>query len=331
MQGSSRQFEVLIPNDALRERFLTQVQGEDLQAKQKVLEAAIDEAAAWCKQFSTITNPTMIPPIALLGSIQFPDLSSDRLATIVELISWVYAFDDFIDMRERTVADISQVAHECFLAGAFDHRFQSTNGQYACALSSIRERLTSWQLFRPLEGAWVMCLSRLIDGLMIQGKAARLHLYVFGAESIEQYLLFSSHGIGFPLLTATGLMGFKNPDALQVLPQLLALAEQCGIMTRLANDLRSFQQDLVDGSLNVLSLTGIAGHGVPVADWSKARATVLNRMREARTKGCTIAGELGEFEGVGMRFLRTADFAVEIFREGDLRSWATGHTQVEGD
>lgn len=315
----------LIPSRQLRQRFVTLLAPDDIRAVEQTLGQCIAEARDWCTAHSEIINPTMVVPISLLAFLEFPDLSPRRLSTMVELISWVYAFDDFVDVPDRSMVQISEVTTEAVLIVGLSSPAREVKTDYGRALLDIRDTVVRWSLASELYGVWSMCLLRLIEGIIVQGKAAPLRQLSSPIGSLDRYLFFASHGIGFPLLTVSGLMASSDIAPLAVLSRLLMLAEGCGAMIRLANDVRSFEHELVDGSLNGLSL--VMEHDPPAASGDNqapaaARLAVVRRIKEHEAQASLLVDALGEFAPLGSRLLRTARFAVDIFLAGDLRTWS---------
>jgi hypothetical protein len=162
----SDQFKALLTDPALQERFLPPMTIEEIAAVERLLDPVVEEAERWCELYSEIANRTMVVPISLLAIVQFPDLPADRLATIVKLISWVYAFDDFVDVPERSTSELAPVAEECQLLAAFDDGISGTT-VWRCYLRS--NEIESWPNYLRLHSVWATCLSRLVEAIVIQG------------------------------------------------------------------------------------------------------------------------------------------------------------------
>jgi hypothetical protein len=108
---------------------------------------------------------------------------------------------------------------------------------------------------------------------------------------------------------------------------LALLAEQCAMVVRLQNDLRTYQRERAEGVINAVALQAqeilAAGY---TSDKSKAEVeavtTVGKRLLNEQLAMRELAQQIHTATHIERRFVRGTDFTVAMYLAGDLRNWA---------
>lgn len=317
----------------LSEAFLPRMTVEEEAAIAKLLEAVVSDAQQWCDRW-TLFNRGPILPLALLTCVQFPHLSGAQVGLRVRSSLWIYALDDLIDGENVADGELEALLAQCLDVARFG-RACSGMHELAASLSRLRDEFSAQPLWDAVFRAWVMSLGLLFDGMMRE-RVARQELRTGGCLmnplSVDDYLSFAAHSIGLPHQWVAGLAMESDARIPRDLPSLVALAEQCGMAMRLANDGATWDREESEGGVNAVRLErGSYDPAVsPRLALLLARRRVRNRMGRELQACRDLASSIHGSHSVANRFVRATEFGVELYARQDLRTWAGSLTRALG-
>lgn len=309
----------------LDEAFFPRVTDEEEAAIATLLDSVVSDAQEWCDGW-TLFNRGPILPLALLNCVHFPHLSSAQVGLQVRSSLWIYALDDHIDDGDIADGELEDLLAECLDVARFG-RVRSGMHDLPMSLSRLRDDLSEQPLWDAVFPAWVTSLTLLVDGMMRE-HAARQQLHNDGCLvtplSVDDYLSFAAHSIGLPHQWVAGLA--MEPDACirDDLASLVALAEQCGMAMRLANDSATWDREESEGGVNAVRLERWSYDPAvsPRLALLLARRRVHNRMGRELQACRDLAASIRGSSSVANRFVRATEFGVDLYARHDLRTWA---------
>ena len=324
----SERFKALLADPALREQFLPTMTPEEITAVERLLDTVVAEAERWCAEFDILPTQ-LILPTAVATIIELCDLPASAIAVRVVETLWIAAFDDVLDSRVHE-DDIAALLRSCSDASLGLAAQGNATNQHALALWKIRNVLASRPAWQAMTTHWVASLLRLIDGMFYQYSIARLSVApaTFANIPLASYLHYAKHTLGFPHLLITSLI---LRDFVMTEPSfsfLVTLADQCGAVMRLANDLATFQREASEGTLNAIVLIAAQiEKATPRLPRKSARELAIaetRRMLQRETdEAHRMCQRLQTETHVARQFVRGMDFGVAMYAIKDFRDWTS--------
>ena len=213
-----------------------------------------------------------------------PQLSIDRLTVISKTVLWLCAIDDVFDesrlpFRSLEDACAQYVRHA---AGARTTRWAAPD-TLGTALWSIVEALRPYPLFGELRAHWADTLDRTLAAMSWEYRASARYRAIGNASVLPTFDAYMDYGrvsIGLPLYAAVVMATSDDPRVVGHVAEMRVLVRDSGTCVRLANDLGTHAQDVVEGKVNSLVVrhAEIASEGPADNDaWLQARASVRGR------------------------------------------------------
>jgi hypothetical protein len=169
---------------------------------------------------------------------------------------WIYALDDRIDNNQLTEEQLAQVLAGCYTIGCGSDQFDQTD-ELQKSLWSLRGELAEHDNFKQIEAYWSTSLVRVIDGMMYEHWMQKRFKPVHVEDALPpfaEYLYYAHYSIALIHLWVTGLILEPDESIPAAMVKLLGLAEQCGIVMRLANDYSTFGREMVEGGVSAVLL-----------------------------------------------------------------------------
>ena len=189
-------------------------------------------------------------------------------------------------------------------------------------LSVIVTTLFAYPLATELSNVWSGSLVRLVDGMMCElWRTQKTNQGCVRLPSLEEYLFYARNSIGLPYVWMTCLIQTNDRSAVPLAPLLLDLAEECGTIMRLSNDLRSLESELIEGKISAVQ---ILGQTTPpgAVDLDQGRRAVSNliddRLQVLDGKANLVRTE----SGLEQRYVRATRFGLALYEMSDFRTLA---------
>lgn len=214
-----------------------------------------------------IFDRARFPAVALTTAVHVPDLTRADRALLALVSLWIIAFDEIVDEERvsRPALDTLVADYIAIVRGAprDTARVAGPGDQLGRALREIGRRLAAYTPGTPLVVHWGASFERMVDGIVRQhdlgvalnGEAAGVAPAPARAAaplSYDALLDIALHSIGVPYYLASSFIVYDDPRIADRLPLLVRIGEACARAIRLANDLRTWEKDAREGSLNTL-------------------------------------------------------------------------------
>ncbi len=143
---------------------------------------------------------------------------------------------------------------------------------------------------------------------------------------MAEYLYFAQRSIGLKLLWATGVILEADLEILPHINQFMRFAEICAPSLRLANDLATYQREMLSSGVNavVIGIHDRTANELGLAHEEALARTLMDLRRnlsESLEKARTLDVEVAELKPLMQRMLRGLELGVEIYQVRDLREW----------
>jgi len=312
---------------------LSRVTKEEMDVIVRTLPSLVLDASQWSRGWLTV-SPTTVIPITLQACVQLGHLRYDAMLTRVKSGLWMYALDDLLDNGGLREGDLQDVLRECFdiacgsLAGKRDELTYGL-GELAGALHDICEQLGAQRNHTAVYPYWLVSMTRVFEGMAYEywlGEQFRNCDTRIGA-SLPEYMHFARYSIFVPNLWLAGLMSEPDDSLRLALASLSRLAEQCGVVVRLANDLGTCDRETKEGRINsvVLRARDLLSNA-EAKDYAsavlQAKKDILQQIRAEQVELQRLAQCVHTHSGIERGFVRGADFAVSLYLDRDIREWA---------
>jgi hypothetical protein len=238
----------------LRSRFLDvrdageQVRIFDLSAR------AAQTLHRWAARYPLIRR-VRVWPLALSVSAAAPFASVEALISTARLSLWVFTLDDLFDEERVPRAELMRRA-ERYRAIAANQLSNVPNDSLAAALCEIRDDLARYPLFEKLGPVWAEALCGTIDGMLREYQWRTMYRRDGAAAlpTYEEYVATGLYSIGGPPHVWSAVITAGDMTSTEQLPHLRTMEQVASTCIRLANDLRSYQKEIVEGKINALVL-----------------------------------------------------------------------------
>lgn len=325
MLGMADAFRAVRSDVRLRDAFLPAVTPEEEAAIASLLDSVVLDAHRWCDRWTLFRARTILP-IALLNCVQFPHLSSSQVSLRVKSSLWVYALDDVIDDGGLGSDELRPLLTECLEVARTGTSWPAMH-ELARSLADLRRSFVGQPLWQAVFPTWVDSLQLLVEG-MVREHVAREQMrnggFLVSNLSMDEYLSFAAHSIGLPHQWVAGLAMEPDPSIVGALPRLVALAERCGTVMRLANDAATWRREAGEGGVNAVRLEQWSCEaGLSTSDAiRRAEERVQGRLHLELRQCRELAAGLSDGSAVGHRFVRATEFGVDLYARHDFRTWA---------
>lgn len=206
----------------------------------------------WAARYPLIRR-VRVWPLSLSVAAAAPFSDADALMSTARLSLWVFTLDDLFDEERVLPAELLRRADR-YRAIAHGGTTRPAHDSLATALCEIRDDLAQYSLFATLGQQWATALCRTIDG-MTREYTWRLSYRQEGVTALpayEEYVNTGLYSIGGPPHVWAALITTNDSSTGNHLDHLQKMEREASVCIRLANDLQSYQKELLEGKINAL-------------------------------------------------------------------------------
>lgn len=216
-----------------------------------------EDLKRWAKPYPSF-DPGQFFGIALTSAAHLQEQSRSKRLTATLVSAWILTFDGLIDECRVPQSEWPGLltAYKAIVRGDAAVP-QSSSDDLAPALHDIRQRLTTHSSFTGLSAHWYQSFDRMVDAIVWQRYTGRLLAPEAGyAEellpSYDALMERALHSVGVPFYLTTCLILNDDSSVLERLPVLIEIAEECARAIRLANDLRTWEREEREQTINTV-------------------------------------------------------------------------------
>lgn len=292
------------------------------------LDRVVRDALSWCETYPFL-NPSIVVPSAVWLMVQAPGFPPRSTAALVKGTLWAIALDDMFDKELLPEKDLLQVVLECQTVACQRSPLAAQTSQYAKVLADLKTDLSSYPLWPDLEPYWVASLVRMLDGMVYEysfQQSLRQGSPLLAPPPTELYLHFGTYTSLVPMQWTAAVVLAGDYSVLPVLPGLMALIQQCGLVLRLINDLWTFPRELEEQTTNSLLLEksrlAWSGEANSEQEGTKlSRDKLERRLEQELRKARELAAGIETPTEIEKGFIRALDFGLRFYAQHDLRDW----------
>ena len=300
------------------------VTGEAVQAE---VRADMDTWAARYPLF----DPARFPALAVTTVAYLPTVRREDRALAALVSLWIIAFDALVDENGTDTAAVTTLATRYGALVDADHverhvtplRMGGATEQLAAALREIAALLTGYSAPSVLRVWWATSCRATIAAIVRQRELGRTEGPM---PDYAAALPLLTDSIGVRPYLAIGAIVGREPGLAARLSATTALAGECALAIRLANDLRTWEKDELESGFNTLvALRAELAHTEPAlsATVARERALAMLRARLAISRSrCharfSMAAGAGATEAAMVRLM---DVAVGIYTDRDYHTY----------
>lgn len=207
-----------------------------------------------------IIRPARTPMAALSTALVSTEgaagVSPADYLPVAKMTLWIFGVDDVTDeqivpldeIRRRSAAWYEIAQRGCHGAVPKDELTE--------VLVEIRKDLSRFHMFEPLREEWASSLQSVLTGIVRE--------YEFGEDyrargvaalpSLDDYVYYGKCSIGVPLWSLSVLIVQGDPSAKENFRSTSEAIEYAGAAIRLYNDLRSFEREMEEGTVNSIQI-----------------------------------------------------------------------------
>lgn len=210
------------------------------------------ELTTWSAQYP-LMRPVRILPLSLSIAASAPFADVRTLSAVARVNLWVFALDDLFDEENLPELELLRQA-EIFHCICHGQPASPDTGSLAAALTAIRADLAAYPLFEPLQAEWTGAMCGTLDEMIREARWRQQYRREGTAmlPSYEAYLDCGRYSIGGPPHIWSTIIGIDDPSTINYLPELRQMERISSLCIRLANDLQSYEKELVEGKINSL-------------------------------------------------------------------------------
>lgn len=208
--------------------------------------------ATWAMRYSAVCT-VRVPSVALLTSTVLPSLSPIDALVSAKLVLWIYGVDDLVDEYQISLKELDRQAQNWYRIAADDAIWEDEqHGELDRMLMETKRDLFIYPLFESLHQHWAAELRRLIESIAARHRTAIAYAAhgPSALPSIEQYLRLGLHSMGVPLWSWAIWAVVDDPSIQEYLDPIVQATEHAATAIRLYNDLRTYERELAEGSVN---------------------------------------------------------------------------------
>ncbi len=198
---------------------------------------------------------TVVRSSRIENSCFFVDYTTKKLQVDIEsklilskVVLWLFAIDDYLDTN-ASLSDVRKFK-DLFAAGLKKQQIDAF-ADYQSIISEITDSLCGKVKRKFLLDYWKQTLSKTLDAMIFENTNRILHAKVDEGEYIEQ----GKYSIGTPLFLSCFILSNERVahKSAKELEKFLRSADRLFLVTRLANDVRSFEKEQEEGKVNAVS------------------------------------------------------------------------------
>jgi hypothetical protein len=206
----------------------------------------------WAQRYPTVRT-AWIPSVALLTSTVAPQISPIDTLVSAKLVFWIFGVDDMADEGTISPQELQKRTEDWYWIASGDVIRGTDQGDgLGRMLMEIKRELSMYPLFESLHERWADELTRFMDRKVQECRMARAFA-VNGASalpSVEEYVEWGLHGVGVPLWSWAVWAVVDDPSVKEYLAPIVKATEHTAAAVRLYNDLRTYQRELDEESVN---------------------------------------------------------------------------------
>ena len=325
----SAQLRAMLADKHVRSELMPAMSNEELRLIEQRIDPLMAAYEEWCQRWPLI-RPDLLLVTAMHALVHAPHLSLDAMMPYLKMSVWNVALDDAFDAGDADEALLAAVTAELLMTAA---RVPTNLGrsELARGLEEIVEDLSKFPNFAAIYPLWLTLFARSVEGMMYEYFIRkRFSPLRFSADlpALAEYLHFATHSLTVVFLFTASLIVEPTDKFMARLPQVLSLVERCSMIVRLVNDMRTFERELQEGSVNAVTLlvhdrlkmqpTGELGTHINEAK-AEIRALIDDELLRADRECAEIRSGTGVEDG----FVRATRFEVDMYLKEDYRDWLT--------
>jgi hypothetical protein len=256
---------------------------------------------AWSAGYGPDVADKPLEAMALSAAAIAPWSDAGALRLAARSAVWLYAVDDLVDVRARSLADVDHVVERCVSVARGGPRDDSH--PVFAALCDLQRELEGKPLYGALSALWAQKFESCMRGMRYAWQVGRGEL---AQPSIGQYLEHADSILKW-ITVITFWGGTAGPDLPRHLDVLVPGANEASVAIRLANDLATAARERREAVANATSLAS--------PDWIRAE---LGRRRGRLHR------RLGPLLAEGYRpaliLTRSVDWAMGFYGLADFRA-----------
>jgi hypothetical protein len=116
-------------------------------------------------------------------------------------------------------------------------------------------------VFTSLSPHWAWSFDQMVDAIVWQHEIARTldsgdEQSTLAWPSYDTLMGRAMHSVGVPFYLASCLILYDDPSVAERLPVLIQIGEECARAIRLANDLRTWEREELEQTINTVAVVG---------------------------------------------------------------------------
>jgi hypothetical protein len=301
----------------------------EIAAVENLLDGVLTDVRVLCDRFPMLPR-AMAAPVSVLMIVEGPELRPQAIAKKVCLALWTLALDDLLDQGSLKT-DGRTVLSNCRKLTAHLRDGKRPGDELSGTLFELMQDSCHSRMWGPIEPFWAKMFEKCIRGWAYEDELARTWragLGNAGPPSFDEYMAHARYSVALPWVLLAGLALSEDPSLVAALPELTLLAEQCGVVGRLSNDLGGWQREkLEQKQINAVAIVAAADAMSVEADqknmlWESARAKVSQlRDRELRSAK-RLCATINTASGLEKGFFRVTELLAAVYAAEDFRYWA---------
>jgi hypothetical protein len=204
-------------------------------------------------------RPARFGAIARILGRSVSGLDAASLEVITDVFLFIFAVDDLVDEGGLAYDEIALRLGQYKLCAELVYCPEVAFDPIAACLVSISRRLRAATLGDALWTEWVRRVHDLLDAMLDEQSAADQLRAEGVTPTLDEYLESGRHSVGIALMSMTAWVVFGESAVVLRLARLVAAERRLSLACRLANDLRTHARELAEGTLNALTIVGVAG------------------------------------------------------------------------
>ncbi len=211
----------------------------------------------WAGRYSSL-DPTQFSGLVLTTAAHVPTWPRSKRLLAAMVSVWILTFDGMVD--EGRIPEAEQASHVAAYKAVIRHGSPTSplpDDDLSLALRDIRERMDSYPSSAALLGHWLGSFDQMVDAIVWQRHAApalrgvteRFRTMLPSYDALMERAL---HSIGVPFYLATCFILHEDPTIEVRLQDLIEISLECARAIRLANDLRTWEREEVEQTINTV-------------------------------------------------------------------------------
>lgn len=211
----------------------------------------------WAEHYPSFA-PEQFSGVILTNAVHVPDWSRSQRLVAVLVSAWILMFDGMVDEGRISPSELhARVAgYKAVIRGETVTPPRSDDDLFM-ALIDIRERMAIFPAFTSLSRHWQWSFDQMVDAIVWQRHGGPALGWVtepteITLPSYDALMKRALHSIGVPFYLATCFILHDEPTLEERLPVLIEIGEECARAIRLANDLRTWEREELEQTINTV-------------------------------------------------------------------------------